>query len=286
MNKDDIQSKNDSLDVQIKKNYNTNDKENQHKKIFKISKQKPIKLNDNKKKEDISLIYSYSNYMSEFEIFNSNFETNIKDEKNDLKQKLFIFTKRGRKTKEDDSIRKHNKYTTDNLRRKCKYILINNILDFINEKIKEIYDSNIGDGMSKKELLPLSQKNKYEIGIEFNKKLLNKTIGEIFSDNISQKFTYYLPNHNQTIIQRLLNDKDEYKKNCLQKLFNITFLQCLKKFIGIESIEELDGLKTFYEIKNISKEEPEYINALKYYFLKFEENVKKERGKKNLTTKK
>lgn len=286
MNKDDIQSKNDSLDVQIKKNYNTNDKENQHKKIFEISKQKPIKLNDNKKKEDISLIYSYSNYMSEFEIFNSNFETNIKDEKNDLKQKLFIFTKRGRKTKEDDSIRKHNKYTTDNLRRKCKYILINNILDFINEKIKEIYDSNIGDGMSKKELLPLNQKAKFEIGIEFNKKLLNKTIGEIFSDNISQKFTNYLPNHNQTIIQRLLNDKDEYKKNCLQKLFNITFLQCLKKFIGIESIEELDGLKTFYEIKNISKEEPEYINALKYYFLKFEENVKKERGKKNLTKKK
>ena len=286
MNKDDIQSKNDSLDVQIKKNYNTNDKENQHKKIFEISKQKPIKLNDNKKKEDISLIYSYSNYMSEFEIFNSNFETNIKDEKNDLKQKLFIFTKRGRKTKEDDSIRKHNKYTTDNLRRKCKYILINNILDFINEKIKEIYDSNIGDGMSKKELLPLNQKAKFEIGIEFNKKLLNKTIGEIFSDNISQKFTNYLPNHNQTIIQRLLNDKDEYKKNCLQKLFNITFLQCLKKFIGIESIEELDGLKTFYEINSILKEEPEYINTLKYYFLKFEENVKKERGKKNLTTKK
>lgn len=286
MNKDDIQSKNDSLDVQIKKNYNTNDKENQHKKIFKISKQKPIKLNDNKKKEDISLIYSYSNYMSEFEIFNSNFETNIKDEKNDLKQKLFIFTKRGRKTKEDDSIRKHNKYTTDNLRRKCKYILINNILDFINEKIKEIYDSNIGDGMSKKELLPLNQKAKFEIGIEFNKKLLNKTIGEIFSDNISLKFTNYLPNHNQTIIQRLLNDKDEYKKNCLQKLFNITFLQCLKKFIGIESIEELDGLKTFYEIKSITNEEPEYINALKYYFLKFEENVKKERGKKKFTTKK
>ena len=286
MNKDDIQSKNDSLDVQIKKNYNTNDKENQHKKIFEISKQKPIKLNDNKKKEDISLIYSYSNYMSEFEIFNSNFETNVKDEKNDLKQKLFVFTKRGRKTKEDDSIRKHNKYTTDNLRRKCKYILINNILDFINEKIKEIYDSNIGDGMSKKELLPLNQKAKFEIGIEFNKKLLNKTIGEIFSDNISQKFTNYLPNHNQTIIQRLLNDKDEYKKNCLQKLFNITFLQCLKKFIGIESIEELDGLKTFYEIKSITNEEPEYINALKYYFLKFEENVKKERGKKNLTTKK
>ena len=286
MNKDDIQSKNDSLDVQIKKNYNTNDKENQHKKIFEISKQKPIKLNDNKKKEDISLIYSYSNYMSEFEIFNSNFETNVKDEKNDLKQKLFVFTKRGRKTKEDDSIRKHNKYTTDNLRRKCKYILINNILDFINEKIKEIYDSNIGDGMSKKELLPLNQKAKFEIGIEFNKKLLNKTIGEIFSDNISQKFTNYLPNHNQTIIQRLLNDKDEYKKNCLHKLFNITFLQCLKKFIGIESIEELDGLKTFYEINSILKEEPEYINALKYYFLKFEENVKKERGKKNLTTKK
>ena len=95
-------------------------------------------------------------------------------------------------------------------------------MNFINEKIKEIYNGNIGNGMSKKELLPINQKSKYEMGIEFNKKLLNKTIGEILSDNISHKFTYYLPNHNRIIIKRLLSDKDEYKKKSLQALFNDT----------------------------------------------------------------
>ena len=296
MPKGHIKSNNNSPDTQTKEISCINIQDNQHKKMFKTSKQKSIKLNDIKKKEDKPLIYSYNNYMPKIGVINNNVEIkeldhsinlNIKDEIKDLKQNFIISKnkKRGRKTKNDNSIRAHNKYANDNLRRKCKYILINNILNFINEQIKEIYNGNIGNGISKKELLPVNKKSKYETGIKFNKKLLNKTIGEILSDNISHKFTYYLPNHNRIIIKTLLNDKDEYKKNCFQKLFNITFLQCLKQFIGIESIEELDGLKTFYEIKDIEKEDPEYINALKYYFFKFEENIKKKCGKNKSTTK-
>jgi hypothetical protein len=179
----------------------------------------------------------------------------------------------GRKRKNDPSIGKHNKYTGDNLRRKCKQIILSSALDFINKNIKKIYNNNIGNGIFRKELLPLKNCQQYDITINFNYKLLNKTLGEIFSENISSKYTNYLPNHNQMIIKRLLDEKDEDKKSFFKKLFKITFSQCLKRFIGIDSIEELDGFKTFYEYKEMSKDEPDYIDALKFYFLKFEEII-------------
>ena len=83
------------------------------------------------------------------------------------------------------------------------------------------------------------------------------------------------------IIQKLLNEKDENKKVCLQKLFSITFLQCVQKFIGINNIKELDGFKTFDEYKKQLNDEPEYIEKLKNFLINFEEKIqcKKERKK-------
>ena len=180
----------------------------------------------------------------------------------------------GRKRKNDTSIAEHDKYAVDNLRRKCKRILLSYVLNFINEKIKQIYNNNIGNGIYRKQLLPLKNYQQYNTTNDFNQNLLNKTLYDIFSEEVSSKYTYYLPNHNHIIIKTLLNEKDEYKRLFFKNLLDVTFLQCLNKFIGKEDIKELDGFKTFYEYKETSKDEPEYIDALKYYFITFEETIK------------
>ena len=124
----------------------------------------------------------------------------------------------GRKRKNDPSIREHNKYACDNLRRKSKKLIINNALNFVNDTIKKVYNNNIGKGVYKKELYKIDNYQQYEINIKFEQKLLNKTLGEIFSWKISGKFTNCLPNHNQKIIEILLNEKDDNKKSIFQTL--------------------------------------------------------------------
>ena len=42
----------------------------------------------------------------------------------------------------------HDKFTPDNLRKKIKNLVLKNLLEFINNKIKSMYNSNIGHGNS------------------------------------------------------------------------------------------------------------------------------------------
>lgn len=185
----------------------------------------------------------------------------------------------GRKKKEDQSHREHDKFSDDNIRRKCKRIILENIREFINNKIYEIYDGNIGGNIFRKELLTLN-KNQIAVGtVNSNKEFLSKTLGEIFSDTISSRFTTFPPKHNESLIKRLMNEEDEEKRKYFQKLFNLTFLQCLKHFREENEVKEIDGLKSYREIKKNLNEGKEYILTLDYYIQNFEYIIynKKER---------
>ena len=110
--------------------------------------------------------------------------------------------------------------TKDNNIRKCKNLLLSYIRKFINVKIKKIYNNDIGEGIWRKKLLDINSEQKSDNNINSIKKLLNKTIKEIFSTDISLRFTSYLPNHNKEIIKRILSEKDKNKREKFQKLFN------------------------------------------------------------------
>jgi len=83
-------------------------------------------------------------------------EEDINKLKNDLTQPLK--KKRGR-TKTGNNELTHNRFSDDNLRRKCKHIVLQNTMDFINKKISEIY-GNIGQGIFIKKLLIINQRQK------------------------------------------------------------------------------------------------------------------------------
>ena len=166
-----------------------------------------------------------------------------------LNKKDISEKKLGKKRKNSNSYEKHTKFSDDNIQRKCITIIINNSLEFINKRIEKIYNGNIGNGMNCKKLLNVQIRPNLHT-IDFIKNLLYKNLGEIFSGNIRLKYTNYLYNHNSLMIKKLLNEKDQDKRMYLEKLFGITFLQCVKKFAGIYNSEELDGFITFNEYKN------------------------------------
>ena len=194
--------------------------------------------------------------------------------------------KRGRKTKREDSEIPHNKFANDNLRKKSKHIILSEILTFLNLKLKEIYKNDLGNGILLRQLLTLNHKEKANINIIENQNFIKKTLQEIYSEDISKRYTNFPRNHNKELINRLLNEEDEEKKNYFTKLFNISFSEALHHFQGKIIIKELLGLKTYKEaIKNYEKEK-DYHENLIFHLNNFEEiiNSKKPRKKKNELT--
>ena len=186
---------------------------------------------------------------------------------------------------DDDGKGAHNKFSDDNIRRKCKHLVLKHLLEFINKQLKIIYNGKIGNGIFKKKLQIINQSQKFDATINFNKSFLDKKLYEIFSQDISRRLTNLPPTYNRILIEQLLNEKDETKKIYFQKLFNLNFLQCLKHFRGEYYIDELWGLKCFNQIKDEIKEKypddgEEYIQTLEYYLKNYENIIRKKRPRK------
>ena len=114
-------------------------------------------------------------------------------------------------------------------------------MEFLNKKIKEQYDNNIGRGKFRKELKILNQDEKVNSTVNIEKSFLFKTLKDIFSENISARLSNFQKNHNKLLIESLITEKDEEKKQYFIKLFNITFLARLK-FLEVKKLE-LESLK-------------------------------------------
>ena len=171
------------------------------------------------------------------------------------------------------------------MRRKCKHIVIKNTLQFINQKIFQIYNGKIGNGIFKKELQTLNQSQKSDATVNFNKIFITKKIGEILSQNISGRFTNLPLDHNKRLIDNLLNENDENKRNYFNRVFNLTYLDCLKHFRGDIVIDELIGLNTFDNEKKVILDKyvedgADYVELLEYYLKNFEEIVNNKRSRK------
>lgn len=194
-------------------------------------------------------------------------------------------TKLGRKRKDDNKKGKHNRFSDDILRRKCKHILLKFVFIFINEIIKKIYNNNIGNGYFIKQLLTLNKKQKSNTTIQYNQEFLYKSLRDIFSDDISSKYSNYNLKHNKLLIEELISEKNEEKRKYFQNLFSLNFLQCLKHFRGQESIKELEGMKLFNEIKNELNTEDDdnenYKKALENYINKYEDIILRKKPKKS-----
>ena len=234
-------------------------------------------------------LYDCDSIKNSFNIFNTDsFEGEI-DEVNilELKSNLNIKKKKvGRKRKLDNE--EKLKITNDNMIRKCKYLIITYCIKFLNYQIKKIYHDDIGEGIRCKKILDINSEQKNDNKLETTKVFLSKTLNEIFSVNISPKYTSFLPEHNKILISKLLNEEDEEKKKKFQKIFNLTFSDCIQLFLGKnDNYYELDGFPIFEEIKGELNESEKYLEKIKNYLLNFESIINSKtpriRNKKDLS---
>ena len=296
----DLSSEDDLICTKINEE-NLNDKLISDYKTIKEDEDKTEKNNNN---DTISNEYKISNFY--FDLISKKNTANLKLNHINTKDKSNLngnkeSKKRGRKRKRSDTNEAdkkeknknsitHDRYSDDNMRKKCKNIILKFALEFLNKKIKEQYDGNIGKGKLRKELKILNQDEKVNSTVNIEKSFLFKTLKDIFSENISARLSNFPKNHNKILIESLMTEKDEEKKQYFIKLFNITFLDCLKYFRGEETgIVELEGFKTISSIKDtlIEEQGEEYFDLFMYYLKNFKDIIesKKARNKKKLKIK-
>ena len=218
-----------------------------------IDKEKPTKNNTNDKEPENKLFDDESSVKS---LVHKNILENNKKKK--------IFKKKSGKLKLSNSRAEHNKFSDDNLRRKCKHLVLKYLLPFINERINLIYKGKIGKGLCEKQLKVINQSQIKNVTLYFNKNFMETKIKDIFSANITKKYNYYPTSFNKELINKLLNESDETKRIYFQKLFNLEFIECLRHFRGEKKIDILEGFKCFTDIKDDIVNQYEN-DGLKYY---------------------
>ena len=253
---------------------------------FKIeSNNKPIAPTKASTRFDKSFDNKIDDYESMKNSSNNFYQDSIKEENDEpnfqeLKSNLIIKKKKvGRKRKLD--YEDNHKITNDNMIRKCKHLVINNCIEFLNFQIKKIYHNNIGEGILIKKILDINQIQKSDNKLESTKLFLNKKLSEIFSVDISSKYTTFLPDHNKILISRLLNEEDIEKREKFQKIFNLTFADCMQLFLGNNNkYIEFEGFPVLDEIKDELNEDNEYLEKIKNFLLNFEDIIKHKKPRK------
>ena len=253
---------------------------------FKIeSNNKPIAPTKASTRFDKSFDNKIDDYESKKNSSNYFYQDSIKEENDEpnfheLKSNLIIKKKKvGRKRKLD--YEDNHKIANDNMIRKCKHLVINNCIEFLNFQIKKIYHNNIGEGILIMKILDINQVQKSDNKLETTKLFLNKKLSEIFSVDISSKYTSFLPAHNKILISRLLNEEDIEKREKFQKIFNLTFANCIQLFLGNNNkYIEFEGFPVLDEIKDELNEDNEYLEKIKNFLLNLEDIIKHKKPRK------
>ena len=170
-----------------------------------------------------------------------------------------------------------NKKRKDHLLIKVKRIIINGLFKFINNKIKQLYNNDIGKGRIKKQLLKLGADQTKNTNKQYNRELLQKTLENIFSEKITGKITNYLPSRNEDIIKELKEEKDKKKRDYFNGLFNLKFFDCIQYSRGETENSYLNGFKKFSDLVSedtdlTQKGDDYYIKQLKDYLNMYEYN--------------
>ena len=208
-------------------------------------------------------------------------ETNISNNSNNNNNQNNTFISKKRKFTETNE----EPFVLDKYIKKIRTMILNKLFIFINLLIKDAYNNKIGQGICKKQLLPIKKNNLSHSCVEDDKDILNKTLKEIFS-SISERYTFCLKTHNEELIDELRNSQN--KGNYFQELFDLSFLDCIQHIRGTKNLELLDGLP---KIEQILKDEKKNwkkldLDNIKKVFKDYEDLVRErisreKRSKKN-----
>ena len=169
---------------------------------------------------------------------------------------------KGRKLKNSKEQGFHNKFTFDNIIRKIKAISMKSFFNFFNNKIKEVYkDSEVKSLWGLKKLNQSQIKNS---NIEYNRLFFEKSLKDIFSDDITTKWKTEGRDHNKKLIEKLLNEENKEKKIIFEKILNYKFIDIVKYLRGErEGLDQLKGLDFDKYMWNKIKKDENYLIIFK-----------------------
>ena len=184
---------------------------------------KKIMINDDKKK-----------YYENLEEMEKKQKEKIEEKNNYLKKKRL----RGRPTSEE-GFDKHDKYKSDNIMKKNKTLIFNECLKFMNSII-----------LTKDKLVKIKYKYINTLNRKKNLELLEKPLKDVFSLDVSTKYTSKHKNFNENLIKTILskNNDDNIYGNTIKFLFEIT----LNDFIDLYTYKtDISSLAEKYNAINI-----------------------------------
>ena len=147
-----------------------------------------------------------------------------------IKQLTFITRKRGRKLKKETlentfdineicfDNKVHNRFSNDNVKRKLKALFHKYIINLLNYLIQKRFKNN------KMKFVYLNSKITKDIGIEFNRSLLNQKIKDIIV-NVSKK--YNDKEHNKKCIKYIESQNDNEE---IIKILNMTYKDLYEQY--------------------------------------------------------
>ena len=150
-----------------------------------------------------------------------------------------------------------------------------------------IYDGNIGNGNNIKKLFLINQAQVSNANIDFNRAFLEKTLGEIFSADLSKRIKNYNSDHNKILIEKLKNEEDEEKREYFNGLFNVSFSDCLKYFrdsnVNGDKYKYIKGLRRFSDLENDAnfskRNDHEFIEQFRLFINNYENDLGQRRGR-------
>ena len=242
------------------KDNNNNSKENDLLDNFHNDELNNTIKDDTKEKKNIYL------NLNIFNNINFTIDNNINYKSNNIKfdvKKEYLNKKR----KNNYECNNNNHYIPDNDLKKIRSMILDCLIEYINNKIKEFKKNKISMGICKLQFLKINKEKLYHSKIEIDKQFLNKQIKELLSWDISKKYTNYLRDQNSQLVQNLISSENgEY----FRALFELTFLDCLKYINGTKNSTLLDGFPEIEEIvvsKGIKNKQDieRYTNYIKNY---------------------
>ena len=170
---------------------------------------------------------------------NQNTDTNSNNNENLMNKK---------RKRSNELINELNCYNPDKIRKKIRIMTLRSVGIFINKQIKIIYNNDIKKGILERQFIEMNKKNLSHSTVEFDKNFLKKKLKEILSEKISEKYSNYPPDKNKKLVEELINS--EIGGPYFQKLFELTFLDCLEHIRGSQKFNELIGLMNMEKMLN------------------------------------
>ena len=175
----------------------------------------------------------------------------------------------GRRKKDDDSTKKHDRNSEDNIMRKIKVNILKNLIEYCNIHIS-------------KDILHLDYNCKSNLKRDINIKMLNSSLKEILSYETSSKYGQGIKDHNKNIIDDILEKEanNEKIKALLEMKLNkwIDEIFLFKENSGDNN--KFKGLEStlFYIIKNFPKDK-DYLTRFLFYLYNFSSWFENKKGR-------